>query len=298
MTRAFKNHQVICYGEMLWDVLPSGRQPGGGPMNVTVHLKNFGLSPKIISRIGSDDLGKELMDFLEEKSVDTSLVQLGQTHLTGVVKANVSDSEEVVYKIVQPVAWDYIQWEEALEEEVKKADMFVYGSLITRQDPSRSTLYKLLESAHYKVFDVNLRPPHYTPERVAKLLQHADLLKMNTEELREITTWFRPAEDDLDCMKFLQDRFEIESICVSRGGKGAWLLENGQLIQQSGFAVEVKDTIGSGDSFLAMFLKNKLEGKDGQTALQYACAVGAIVATYEGAVPNVSWEEIKQIMQP
>ena len=110
---------IACFGEMLWDVLPTGHQPGGAPLNVAVHLHNFGLAPQLISRVGHDDLGTELLEFVRAKGLSTYYVQHGETHLTGVVKANVGDSNEVVYKIVQPVAWDYIQYDEELAELVE-----------------------------------------------------------------------------------------------------------------------------------------------------------------------------------
>src|SRR4051812_13334193 len=134
---------VACFGEMLWDVLPTGRQPGGAPLNVAVHLHNFGLDAQIISRIGHDDLGTELLAFVASKSISTRYVQRGETHLTGVVKANVSNSLEVTYQIVQPVAWDYIQYNAGLSELVQTAEAFVFGSLAARHAPSRETLYRL-----------------------------------------------------------------------------------------------------------------------------------------------------------
>ena len=109
---------IVCFGEMLWDVLPTGKQPGGAPMNVAVHLKNLGHDPKMISRVGNDDLGHELVAFVAEKGLDTTYIQTGRTHLTGIVKANVSDKNEVTYKILQPVAWDYIQYSDEIGEAV------------------------------------------------------------------------------------------------------------------------------------------------------------------------------------
>ena len=150
---------IVCFGEMLWDVLPTGKQPGGAPLNVAVHLRNFGLEAQLISRVGHDDLGAELLAFVERKGLGTKYVQRGETHLTGVVKANVSNTNEVTYKIVQPVAWDYIQYEPALSDLVQGAEAFVFGSLAARSPVSRETLYRLLQQAALKVFDVNLRPP-------------------------------------------------------------------------------------------------------------------------------------------
>src|SRR6476659_2309326 len=157
---------VACFGEILWDILPSGKQPGGAPFNVAVHLHQLGLPVRFISRVGDDELGTELLDCVESKDVATDLIQRGKTHLTGIVKANVDDANEVTYKIVQPVAWDYIHFDASIEAAVADADAFVFGSLAARQAGTRETLYRLLESARFKGFDVNMRPPHYTREVV------------------------------------------------------------------------------------------------------------------------------------
>ena len=160
------NHKIICFGETLWDMLPSGHMPGGAPMNVAIHLKYNGYAPVVISRVGTDDLGEALLDFLTSKGLTTRFIQVGKTHLTGVVKVNVDDKNEVTYKIVEPVAWDYIQYDEAAARQVAESDVLVYGSLASRSATSRDTLLQYLPMARLKVFDVNLRPPYYSPERI------------------------------------------------------------------------------------------------------------------------------------
>jgi fructokinase len=283
---------VVCFGEMLWDMLPTGKQPGGAPMNVAVHLKNFGLNPVIVSRVGSDDLGQELLNFLRGKHLSTDYVQLGHTHLTGVVKVNVSDQNEVTYKIVQPVAWDYIQYSEELGLLVSQADVLVYGSLAARSQASSETLYQLLEKALLKVFDVNLRPPYYSQSSVESLMQQADIVKINHHELAEVIGWYDGPIEEKEAMRFLRDRFGLQAVCLTRGANGAALLEGDEYYEHPGFPITVADTIGSGDSFLAAFLHLYLDGAPTDRILSYACAVGAYVATQRGATPPVPEEFI------
>lgn len=278
-------NQIVCFGEVLWDVLPSGKQPGGAPFNVAVHLHQLGLATDLISRVGDDDLGTELLDFIESKGLSTKFVQQGKTHLTGVVKANVDDANEVTYKIVQPVAWDYIQYEANLERLVAQADMFVFGSLAARQTATRETLYRLLEHAKFRVFDVNMRPPHYSKEVVKYLLEKANLVKMNHHELGEIMAWFGEETDQPAAMQWLATRFDLQTVCVTCGADGALLWTNNQLYRAPGVSVEVRDTIGSGDAFLAALLKGLLAGTEPGEALRFACATGALVATHLGATP-------------
>ena len=258
---------ITCFGEILWDVLPTSKQPGGAPMNVAADLRNLGLNVQFISRVGSDDLGRELIDFLAQKGIPTDLVQTGQTHLTGVAKANISDSNEVTYKILQPVAWDYIMPEPGLIDVVKQSDVFVYGSLAARSQQTHETLLALLAVAPRKVFDVNLRAPHYDQPIVEELLHKADIAKLNEHELAELSGWHEPEGRTADLQKTMQqlrERYNLETLCVTLGADGAALLNDSGFARQVGFPVEVADTIGSGDAFLAGFLYKTLQGKSPQ----------------------------------
>ena len=283
---------IACFGEMLWDVLPTGKQPGGAPLNVAVHLHNFGLDAQIISRVGHDDLGAELVAFVESKGISTRYVQRGQTHLTGVVKANVSDSMEVTYKIVKPVAWDYIQYDAALSELVESAEAFVFGSLAARHAPSRETLYRLLQRAPLKVFDVNLRPPHYSRDVVTYLLRQADIVKLNHHELAEIMGWFGVSSAEETALRWLAERFQLQAVCLTKGADGAALWAGQQQYSSPGIAVQVQDTIGSGDAFLAALLRGWLAGQPPVDYLAFACAAGSLVASCQGATPAISEAQV------
>jgi fructokinase len=283
---------ITCFGEMLWDVLPTGKQPGGAPLNVAVHLHNLGLKAQLVSRVGHDDLGAELLDFVQAKGLITCYIQHGETHLTGVVKANVSNSHEVTYKIVQPVAWDYIQYEEPLGPLAEHAEAFVFGSLAARSPATRETLYRLLQRAPFKVFDVNLRAPHYSRNVVTYLLRQANLVKLNHHELAEIMGWFGASPDEETALHWLADRFQLQAVCVTKGAAGAVLWAGQQLFRSPGIAVQVQDTIGSGDAFLAALLKGWLAGQPPGEALAFACAAGSLVATYQGATPAISVAQV------
>ena len=262
---------------------------------MAVHLHNFGLDAQIISRVGHDDLGTELLAFVEGKGLGTRYVQRGETHLTGVVKANVSDCQEVTYQIVQPVAWDYIHYTPALRELVETADAFVFGSLAARQQPSRETLYRLLQAAPLKVFDVNLRPPHYSRDGVTYLLRQADVVKLNHHELAELAGWFGVSADEAVALRWLAERFGLQAVCVTKGADGAALWVDGQLHRSPGIAVQVQDTIGSGDAFLAALLRGWLAGHAPADYLAFACAAGSLVATRQGATPAISAAQVNEL---
>lgn len=290
------SHKIICFGETLWDMLPSGQLPGGAPMNVAIHLKNQQFSPLVLSRVGTDDLGQALLEFLQSQGLSTQYIQVGKTHLTGVVKVNLDDKQEVTYKIVEPVAWDYIQYEEAAAREVAESDVFIFGSLATRSLTSRSTLLQYLPLARLKVFDVNLRPPHYSPEGVLHLLESADLVKMNHQELARIAAWLELPGTEAEQMAALRDRYQLQALIVTRGENGAAALTGQGFAQHPGYQVRVEDTIGSGDAFLATFLSAYLRGQALLPCLEQACLVGAYVATRKGATPDYTPLQLEEFL--
>ena len=144
--KTIKNN-IVCFGEILWDVLPAGVMPGGAPMNVAYHLKKLKREPKLITRVGHDEWGKELIQLMEKNEISTDYFQIDYDLGTGKVIANVFDSSNVTYDIIAPVAWDQIQWDNSFEGLVADCDYFVFGSLATRNQKSRQTLYGLLELA-------------------------------------------------------------------------------------------------------------------------------------------------------
>jgi fructokinase len=287
---------VICFGEVLWDLLPSGNIPGGAPMNVAVHLNNFGTNVQMISRVGNDNLGDRLLHFLNERGIDTSFIQKDDKTPTSVVKVFIGENKDVTYEIVNHVAWDYIEYYSSLENAVKNADVLTYGSLAARNETTRNTLLKLLPHAQLTAFDVNLRPPFYSKETLEALLEHTDILKVNHEELEEIGGWYTNQNDEATLAQTLKERFDLKMICLTRGKNGAILFTNNGSIEASGYTVEVKDTVGSGDSFLAGFLTKLLEKVPLQEALQFACATGSLVATHSGAVPQITQHDVFELI--
>lgn len=289
-------HPVVCFGEVLWDILPSGPLPGGAPMNVAYHLKKLGTTPALITKIGLDNYGEKLVNILAESGVSTEFFYVDYEHPTGLVYANLNDHHEVVYDIVFPSAWDFIEWKDELTSVVKDATYFVYGSLTCRNKVSADTLSQLLEVAKTKVLDINLRPPHYHRTSVEHLLKNADILKMNIAELELITGWFSNFQTTEDRIKLMQDEFKIETLIVTMGGDGAMVNHKGKVHRHSGYKVQVADTIGSGDSFLAGFLHQLLNGSSVDDALQFASGIGAFIATQSGACPKYERSQITTLI--
>jgi fructokinase len=287
-------HKAVCYGEILWDILPAGAQPGGAPMNVGYHLQRLGCNPALITKIGLDDPGKELVNLLSKRGLSTDYFQVDYEHPTGVVYAKPNEHNEVEYDIVFPAAWDFILWEDAFADLLQQAEFLVFGSLISRNYESRSTLNKLLDAAKSKILDINLRPPHFNRRSVEHLLNKADILKLNIAELELITGWFSEINTVTDRMNLIQDRFKINTIVVTMGSDGAILNMDGNSYQHHGYKVEVADTVGSGDAFLAAIISKLIDRSPPEEMLSYACALGALIATYSGACPDYEINEISQ----
>lgn len=287
--------KIVCFGEILWDILPSGALPGGAPMNVAYHLHKLGLDPGIITRVGIDERGKKLIDLLSAAGVETDHIQLDYDTPTGIVNAAANDQGEMQYDIVAPAAWDFIVPDETSVELVKQASHFVFGSLINRNKVSRDTLFRLLESAHQKVLDINLRPPYVDRRIVEELLAKADMVKMNIAELELITGWFSHYKNIKERMSVIQDRFMIPLLIVTMGAEGAMINMEGNFYRHPGYVVAVADTIGSGDSFLAAFLFKLLNNEQPAAALTFASALGALVASKTGGWPAYDIDEIEKL---
>lgn len=296
MPESRNNFPVVCFGETLWDFLPGGKLPGGAPVNVACHLQKLGNNPAVISRIGTDDLGKELKNVFRLKKIHTDFIQTDNTNPTGKVLARIMDNHEVSYEILQPVAWDFIEWNADLENLVSSADYFVFGSLVTRNSDSKNTLFRCLEFANKKVLDINLRPPHYTRGMVEELLTKADILKLNLAELDLIAGWYKIFANDEDRVQWLKEKFSIDTIIVTKGGDGALLYMNDQFYHHKGYKVDVADTVGSGDAFLAGFISKLIENAQPEEALDFASGLGAFIASRSGACPDYEIKEVYNLM--
>jgi fructokinase len=290
------SHQpsIVCFGEILWDVLPDRTLPGGAPMNVAYHLNKLGVDTHLISRIGNDEQGKKLLTLFDSWSLSTQYVQVDNKHKTSEVHAVEGENHEMKYEILFPVAWDFIQYDNCFQSLLKETDALVFGSLVTRNTVSQLTLQSLLEIARYKVFDINLRAPHYSSVTIKDLLKKTNLLKLNENELTEVAEWYSTTvKTPQDSIKLLQEDFGIKEIIITNGSKGSTYVSPGGVLSQKAYPVKVADTIGSGDSFLAGFLAKKFQGEPAEVALSTAAALASFVTSHHGACPDYSIADLE-----
>ncbi|KAA3640128.1 MAG: carbohydrate kinase [Bacteroidetes bacterium] len=290
--------KVICFGEILWDMLPSGKVPGGAPMNVAFHLNQFGWNCKMISRVGGDPLGQELVDFLENKRIPKDFIQIDPVHPTGTVKVELDEKGIPSYEIIDQVAYDFLEVSEEINKEVAEADVFIYGSLASRNETSRKMIMDLLENTGVKIFDINLREPHYTRNTLEGLLKSADIVKMNDEELDIIASWHQDLTTLASKMKLIKSQYKLLSLIITRGKEGASVLDEEGKIHHSShqFDIKVLDTVGCGDAFLAGYVSKMMEGATVETCLEFASGMGAYLATQRGATPFLKEENIYQFI--
>ncbi len=289
--------RVVSFGEILWDKLPSGKVPGGAPLNFAYRLNSFQNSLSIISKVGDDPLGKGLTDFLNTNGLDTEHIQISKIYKTGEVNVSIDKNGIADYDILNPVAWDDISLNLKNKELTKNSSVFIFGSLICRNIISRRTLKELLKIAPFKLFDINLRSPYYNMNLIEKLMLSSDFIKFNYEEIEEISTIYINKKATLENMiETISEKTKTKNICVTMGEKGACYYTNNSFYYQDGFKINVLDTVGAGDSFLATLVEGILNKTKPQEILKKACAVAALVASKEGATPLVSATEINDLL--
>ena len=290
--------KIICFGEVLFDVFPTHRKIGGAPLNVALRMASLGINAQIISRVGNDKIGKELLHFIKENGVATDTIQVDENLSTGEVIVQLNDKGSASYTINYPVAWDKIEVTSVAKNAIANADAMVFGSLVCRDLVSHQTLLDLMNLAKYKIFDVNLRAPFYTKELLIELMNKADFIKFNDDELYEISEYMNSPYHSLEQnIHFIAEQTNTKHICVTKGSHGAVLYYNDTMYYNSGYKIEVADTVGAGDSFLAGLLTQLLTGNDAQFAINYACALGALVAQKEGANPKIEAAAIADFMK-
>jgi len=289
--------KIICFGEILWDIFPKKKIVGGAPLNVACHLQNLGIHTSLISQVGDDELGVKLLDFLSHRGITTKFIEISKDFPTGTVDVSFDDKGSPQYEIKAPAAWDYISMNDKKSAAIKDVDALVFGSLACRSERSKECLLTLAKTAAFRVFDVNLRSPFYTKETIETLLSLADLVKMSDEELGIIAAWYLTEFDEQSALQFFKERFELETIVLTKGKHGAICLNGNTIYSQTSFPIQLMDTVGSGDAFLAALLTKIFERKAIPSCLEFACAMGALVASQQGGTPLIKEQDITRFIR-
>lgn len=284
---------VICFGEVLWDAFADHKKIGGAPLNVALRLQSLGAHVSIISSVGNDADGTVLTKYIKNKGIDTSLLQINESYPTSTVSVNLDNLGNATYEINYPCAWDFIEINNTVKHLVSTSDIFIFGSLTCRNSTSKNTLFELIELANFSVFDVNFRKPHYSMTVIKELLLTADFIKLNDDELHEICKVNSLEGAHLEeKIKAVSTFSSTKKICVTLGENGAVLYLNDRFYYNHGRKVHVVDTVGAGDSFLASLIYMLHTKNSPQKSIDFACEIGAIVASHEGANPDIDYSNI------
>lgn len=280
---------VVGMGEALWDVLPEGKKIGGAPANFAYHAAQFGLRSCVVSAVGNDDLGREILDTLTEKGLNYLIEMVD--YPTGTVQVELDGAGIPKYDIKEDTAWDNIPYTPELRELAGKARAVCFGSLAQRSETSRNTINRFLddmpeEEGRLVVFDVNLRQNFYTKEILSRSMRRCDVLKINDEEITEVSRLFGiPGSDFQEISRVLLEIFNLKMLILTCGVKGSYVFTPDGASFQPTPKVKVADTVGAGDSFTASFISAILKGKSVAEAHALAVETSAFVCTQKGAMP-------------
>ncbi|HUA16575.1 MAG TPA: carbohydrate kinase [Verrucomicrobiae bacterium] len=282
--------KVVGLGEVLWDLLPGKACLGGAPANFAYITTLMGDQGIVASRVGQDSRGLEALRRMEELGLDIDHVQTDSERSTGTVNVEVDSKGQARFEIARSVAWDYLEWTPDWEDLARRADAVCFGSLAQRDEVSRGTIRRFLEStgsSTVKVFDVNLRQSYYSKQVLSDSMKLADIVKVNDEELPKVMELVQlPHKADRPSAQRLLEEYDLKMVCITRGGQGSLLVRAHDASEHPGFHVKVADTVGSGDAFAAGLLHEYLHGASLDLMNEVANLVGAWVASEVGAMPT------------
>mgnify|MGYP002623946626 FL=1 len=283
---------VIGLGELLWDVFPDSRRPGGAPANVAYQAQQLGCRGLVASRIGRDGPGNEILEYLERKGLDVSTVQIDRDHPTGRVTVDISDPHHPTYTIHENVAWDYLQFDDTLKHAVQDAAAVCFGTLAQRSPVSREAIRNALAATSDDcliVYDVNLRQRYWSADTINASLDAASIAKLNHEEAATLADILNIPGDRLTGFAAeLRRRYALNAVCITRAEAGCLLVGENETADIAGHRVDVVDAVGSGDAFTAGLIVALLEDWPLHSAAQFANEIGALVATQRGAMPDLA----------
>ena len=283
------NKVIVGMGEALWDVLPEGKKIGGAPANFAYHVSQFGFDSQVVSAVGDDRLGNEILENFAEKKLNSLIEKV--PYPTGTVQVELDAEGVPMYDIKEGVAWDNIPFTPALEKLARHTHAVCFGSLAQRDEVSRATINRFLDTmpdmeGQLKIFDINLRQNFYTKEVLRESFRKCNVLKINDEELIIISRMFGyPGIDLQDKCWILLAKYNLKMLILTCGTNGSYVFTPGTVSFQETPKVPVADTVGAGDSFTAAFCSSVLKGKSIPEAHRLAVEVSAYVCTQSGAMP-------------
>ena len=291
--------KIAGIGELLWDILPEGKQLGGAPCNFAFHMQQAGFETFVISAVGKDKNGEEIMEVLDQLQLKDSFVRKTRDYPTGTVTVKLDPAGIPDYTIHEHVAWDNIDWSDGLEALAGDVDAVCFGSLAQRDPVSGNTICRFLEATKpecLRVFDINLRQSYYTKEVIIKSLEFANVLKLNEDELPVVGEYLGYEGNEESQLNQLLNKFNLRLIAYTMGSSGSLLLTHDERSSCKVPEIEVADTVGAGDSFTAILLAGMLNNLGLKTTHIAATEIAAFVCTQSGATPKLPRKLLSKII--
>jgi fructokinase len=280
--------KIIGIGEVLWDLLPSGRQLGGAPGNFAYHAHALGASACVITRVGTDDFGRDIRQRFEEQGIADGTLQVDESAPTGTVTVTLSEKGNPNYVIHENVAWDHLAVTPAALKAIRGADAICFGSLAQRGEISRASIQRLVSAApanSLRVFDINLRQKYFSREVIEQSLRLANVLKLNDSELPFLATMFDLTGSTQKQIETLAQKFSLQLVALTRGAEGSLLFRGGEWSDRPALPVKIVDTVGAGDAFTAALVMGLLREMRLDEINQLANEVARYVCSGAGATP-------------
>jgi fructokinase len=291
---------IVGLGEVLWDLLPSGKQLGGAPANFAYMANLLGDRGIVASRLGVDDLGREARGSMDKLGITTRHVQEDASHPTGTVHVHVDAAGQPEFTFSDAVAWDYLEWTPQWNELARTTDAVCFGTLAQRSPASQATIRRFLQAvpaSALRVYDVNLRQMFYTKTVVHESLHLSHVAKLNDHELPFIAELLSlGGSGDEEQARRLLDAYSLRLVCVTRGVRGSLLVTGGQIAVHKGFRVQIADTVGAGDAFTACLVHHYLRGASLNEINELANRLAAWVAAQVGATPSTQGRNLSEIL--
>jgi pfkB domain protein len=279
--------KIIGLGEILWDMLPTGKQLGGAPANFAYHVCRLGGNGWAVSAISDDELGREIKNTLSTKKLNTILEEVNEP--TGTVQVTLDAAGVPTYDITEGVAWDHIPFTERIGNLAKETSAVCFGTLAQRSPESRATIHKFIESmpaGSLKVFDINLRQKYYDENIISDSLRLADILKINDEELEIVSRMLCLSGTSEERCRAISREFNLKFVILTMGGDGSKVILEDSVHLSTPGKINIVDTVGAGDSFTAAFMLAYLRGESIEKAHTLATEVSSYVCTKAGAMPE------------
>ncbi len=288
-------HIVVGLGEILWDLLPDGKQLGGAPANFAYHAKALGADACVVSRVGDDELGREILERVDALQLRRDCLTLDGGHATGTVSVDLDGAGVPKYVIHENVAWDFIPVTDGLLELAGRADAVCYGTLGQRGEVSRAAIRAFVEATRadcLRIFDINLRQRFFSREVLDWTLKQSSVVKLNDEELPVVMETIKRGTRNSECgmeemVAELQEAYGVKLVALTRGARGSVLHSGGERSEHAGYKVEVVDTVGAGDAFTAAVAMGLLSGQGLEEINERANRVAAYVCSRKGATPEM-----------